>query len=153
MPDPIIDPQRFQVIQAQVEDGRRIIAALKIQRWEVLKWAVALNVGLVTAWIALKTDRTLTFTWLSAGVGVAAAILILHYNKRAAGARIDLDRSLALLKPVITHEELRRRKTFIPQGFWDKLRLFFHDGWELLVFSGVLLGTVVVTYFVTGFPR
>jgi hypothetical protein len=144
MPEPIIDPQRFQVIQAQIEDGRRLIATLKVQRWEVLKWAVALNVGLVTAWVALDRPPPFIFTGLALGVALAALLLILHYNKRAVGARKDLNHTFSLLEAVIKPEERRR------EGRPDNKR-FFHDGWELLIFTLVLLGTVVVTYTVTAY--
>jgi hypothetical protein len=153
MPEPVIDQQRFQVIQARVEDDRRLIAAVKIQRWDVLKWAVALNVGLVTAWVALGKQPSLIFTGLGAVVASAAIVLIFHYNKRAAGARTDLDRALALLAPIIKHEELMNRETFMRKGFYGKLRLLFHDGSELVIFTLVLIVTVAVTYFVTGLNR
>jgi hypothetical protein len=103
----------------------------------------------VTAWIALKTGPTIVFTGLGAGVALAALILILHYNKRATGARRDIGHVLLLLEPVIKLEERRPADTL--KRF--KKHSYFHDGWELVIFALVLLGTVVVTYFVTSLSR
>ena len=146
MADPIIDPQRFSIVQAQLEDGGRLIAALKVQRWEVLKWAVALNLGLITAWVALRAPPSLVFTGLASGVALGAFVLIPHYNKRATGARRDIEHTFSLIEPVIKYAELGREET---RKRYEKVS-FFHDDAELLVFTLVLLGTVAAAYLITG---
>jgi hypothetical protein len=40
-----IENKEFQVASAALEDHRRFIAAHKIQRWEVLKWGVSINIA------------------------------------------------------------------------------------------------------------
>jgi hypothetical protein len=149
MPEPAIDQQRFQVVHSEIETRHKIIAALKVQRWEVLKWAVALNVGLVTAWVAIGKPPTLIFTILATGVAVGAIILIWHYNERARGARGDLLGMFKLLDPVIRYDELRAPRT----AERIKKKSYFHDGWELFLFTAILLTTVVLTYLVTGLSR
>ena len=48
-----VNDKEFQVITAALDDCRKLIAAGKVQRWEVVKWGVAVNVGLATAAAAL----------------------------------------------------------------------------------------------------
>jgi hypothetical protein len=40
--------KEFQVLCATLEDQRRLIAAGKAQRWDVIKWGVSINLGLAT---------------------------------------------------------------------------------------------------------
>jgi hypothetical protein len=40
--------KEFQVLCATLEDQRRLIAAGKAQRWDVVKWGVSINLGLAT---------------------------------------------------------------------------------------------------------
>ena len=42
----------FTALHACLEDNRRLIAAGKVQRWEVFKWAVAVIIALTTAAVA-----------------------------------------------------------------------------------------------------
>jgi hypothetical protein len=44
-----IDDRKFQVIVSAHDDCRRQIAAGKVQRWDVVKWGVTVNVALATA--------------------------------------------------------------------------------------------------------
>ncbi len=39
----------FQVIAAALDDCRRLIAAGKVQRWDVVKWGVTVNTALGAA--------------------------------------------------------------------------------------------------------
>jgi hypothetical protein len=47
-------PEEFKFACSSLDDNRKLIAAGKSQRWEVIKWAVALNVGLATVSIAIN---------------------------------------------------------------------------------------------------
>src|SRR5262245_9108901 len=84
-----MDPQKFQVLHSALEDCRKLIAAIKIQRWEVLKWAIALNAGLVAAHVTAGKSSPNTIRMTALGVAVAAFVLILFYNERARSSRAD----------------------------------------------------------------
>ncbi len=77
---------------AALEDHRKLIAAGKSQRWDVIKWAVTLNVALTTALIALLKDHPGVGKWfflLALFVVGIAALLMLHYNNRMKNVRND----------------------------------------------------------------
>jgi hypothetical protein len=46
--------QQFQILLGILDDRRRLIAALKLQRWGVVKWAVTVNVALTAAAFAFR---------------------------------------------------------------------------------------------------
>jgi hypothetical protein len=77
----------FQVITAGLDDCRRLIAAGKVQRWDVVKWGVTVNIALAVAAAtqALRPDYSLF--WLAVAVSFASWLLVWHYNKRMSGAR------------------------------------------------------------------
>jgi protein-S-isoprenylcysteine O-methyltransferase Ste14 len=43
------DEEELKVVYSALDDQRRLIAAGKVQRWDVVKWAVTVNVALATA--------------------------------------------------------------------------------------------------------
>src|SRR5713101_2631611 len=86
----------FQIACSALDDWRRVIAAGKIQRWEVLKWGVALNLALTTLSISIKVSGW----WLivvTALIAFASRFLIFHYNDRVVGARQSATAIIALL--------------------------------------------------------
>jgi uncharacterized membrane protein len=85
-------PQEFQVASAILEDHRKLIAAGKSQRWDVIKWSVTVNVALATALLALVKEHPYAGKWLfglAVVVAVIAFLLILHYNNRLRNIRND----------------------------------------------------------------
>jgi hypothetical protein len=84
------DLRFFQVCCAILDDHRKLIAAGKVQRWEVLKWAMTVNLVLATASITLGTASTRGgILGLSILVAVVGALVILYYNDRMTNARND----------------------------------------------------------------
>ena len=75
---------------ASLENERRLIAAGKLQRWDVVKWVLTANSALLAAAVALRDTpwpfHALFFflTIVIAGVGHN---LVAHYNTRMTGAR------------------------------------------------------------------
>jgi hypothetical protein len=51
-----MNEHEFHVACAILDDQRKLIAAGKSQRWDVIKWALMINVALATASIALQTQ-------------------------------------------------------------------------------------------------
>ena len=92
------DEEELKVIYSALDDQRRLIAAGKVQRWDVVKWGVTVNVGLATAAAAipfkgafnlfgLAVPFSLIPFLLAVLVAFTSWLLVLHYNRRATGAR------------------------------------------------------------------
>jgi hypothetical protein len=83
------DEEELKVIYSALDDCRRLIAAGKVQRWDVVKWGVAVNVGLATAAAAIPFEGAFSFVpfGLAVLVAVVSWLLVLHYNRRVTGAR------------------------------------------------------------------
>jgi hypothetical protein len=71
-------------------ESRKLIAAGKIQRWDVVKWSVTVNIALAVVAAAAPAPAVffrLCLLVLSAGVLVASWRLVVHYNRRMEGAQ------------------------------------------------------------------
>ena len=81
--------EELKVIYSALDDQRRLIAAGKVQRWDVVKWGVTVNVALATA--AAVTKFNVAFSSISFALAVLVAFvgwqLVSHYNDRVTGAR------------------------------------------------------------------
>jgi hypothetical protein len=81
----MIDPEEkeFAIAVGILDDCRRYIAAHKIQRWDVVKWGVSVNLALAVAAAApALADFRPYLLLLSAGVAAASWGLVLHNNRR-----------------------------------------------------------------------
>jgi hypothetical protein len=75
-----------------IDDNRRLIAAGKAYRWDVVKWAVTLNVALAGASIALRQQHvevSVLFFFFAIGVAILAALLISEVTRRMTVTRND----------------------------------------------------------------
>jgi hypothetical protein len=63
------------------EDNCKLVAAGKMQRWDVVKWVVSVNLALASA-SAISGKSQLAFCALAVIVAVLGAILVSHYNLR-----------------------------------------------------------------------
>ena len=88
-----LDPRhkdQLSVILSFIDDSRRLIEAGKGRRWEVFKWAVAINLLLVP--IAYTHQKfpfpAVVFDIISGASSLMAITLILHYDRRIDGARM-----------------------------------------------------------------
>jgi hypothetical protein len=81
--------EELKVIYSALDDCRRLIAAGKVQRWDVVKWGVTVNVALATAAALIKFS--VVFSSISFAIAVLVAFvswqLVSHYNDRVTGAR------------------------------------------------------------------
>lgn len=68
------------------DDNRALIAAGKVQRWDVVKSTVTLNLALATAAIALERHE-IAIALCSIIVAGAGFFLVLHYNSRLTAVR------------------------------------------------------------------
>jgi hypothetical protein len=84
----VMTPEDFKIACLCLEDCNLLIAAGKIQRWDVVKWAVTTNLALATASILLRSAHAGgMFFFFSLLVAAAGATLVYHYNRRMTGAR------------------------------------------------------------------
>jgi hypothetical protein len=88
------------VILSCLDDTRRIIEGGKGRRWEVFKWAFALNILLVSVTVARDQLPISAHALLVAAMvtSAMAGLLIDHYDNRMDGARERADRLYAWLR-------------------------------------------------------
>ena len=142
----MVDPEgggtsdkEFQVIVSALDDCRRLIAAGKAQRWEVVKWGVAVNIALATAAAAPALGHNFSLFWLAVAVSIASVLLVGHYNKRMSGARetatvlSDRLKWFGINYDAITQAKRTRTKPTISYSAGE-----YYDWRELLIFSAVL---------------
>jgi hypothetical protein len=92
-----MNDQEFQIACLYLQDCQRLIAAGKLQRWDVVKWTLTVNFALATAsGIAHKAQGF--FLFLSVLVAALGFILIVHYNQRITRAREDSNKPVTYLR-------------------------------------------------------
>jgi hypothetical protein len=126
------DDRKFAIQNGILDDERRLIAALKLQRWDVVKWAVTVNMALCAAAIAVSASEHFTkaasmhLFWLAGIVTVIGEMLLLYYNRRLTKTREDSRQTKDHLTAL--------GATFIDTSKPPK----FYDWQELLIFSLIL---------------
>lgn len=137
----------FQVIASAHDDCRRQIAAGKVQRWEVVKWGVAVNVGLATAAAALGRNIPLhVILLLAVAVAIASLLLLGHYNKRMSGARRTATTLAGRLRSYhIDYDAIL--ETDVARSYSTDE---YYDWPELIIFSAII-GVSVLLVFVVAF--
>ena len=132
--------REFQVITSAMDDCRRQIAAGKVQRWDVVKWGVAVNTALAT--VAVLRQRSIAPFLFALAVAVASGLLVWHYNKRMTGARRGSDQVTAYfheagidLSKIIPVEEARGDRT---PGMYDAE--------ELYIFGYIIGGSILPAF-------
>lgn len=136
----MMKPQEFQLACLFLQDSQRLIAAGKIQRWEIVKWAVALNIGLAA--VSLVDVVGPAAFILCVGVAIVSIFLIFHYNRRMTGARKSskhLDEKLS--KEVISIQQLTGEGPYS-----DDLRNY--DCLELCMFPAIVVFSILPSYLV-----
>jgi hypothetical protein len=75
-----------------LDDHRRLIAAGKTHRWDIVKWAVTINVALAGASVTLRNqsgNATELFWWLALGVVILSVCLMWEITRRMTATRND----------------------------------------------------------------
>jgi hypothetical protein len=133
-PENPMTEDQFKFAMASLEDNRRLIAAGKSQRWDVIKWAIALNVALATASTAIpQPTAALTIFVFTMINSLIAEMLVFYYTKRVTGAR---NNSVTvynyLTRNNIDCAEISGKDTMTDRD-WR------HDFGELMLFGSILL--------------
>ena len=75
-----------------IDDHRRLIAAGKTHRWDIVKWDVTINVALAAASITFRHSSGNApglFLWLALGVVILSIALLWEITRRMTAARND----------------------------------------------------------------
>jgi hypothetical protein len=138
-----MNEREFHVACAILDDDRKLIAAGKSQRWDVIKWGVTINVALATAAIALHEHESAAkwLFWLAVIVAAIACGLMLHYNNRMKNTRND---------SVAPEEYLAHNGVDLDAitGRKSERVSWLYDREELALFTVILLVSVVPTFVV-----
>ena len=113
------------------ENTTNLIAAGKVQRWEVVKWVVAANVALATASVAPVFDsgsRFFIFLFALAISGFGSWLLA-HYNSRMTAARKRLQALNTYIQKHVSDISA------IGAGEWDKSKDEDYDWQEIRTFN------------------
>jgi hypothetical protein len=94
-----VQDQDFAIASLLLQNQQRLIAAGKVQLWEVVKWTIAVNLALAIASVGIGTAGAgiliVLFTVL---VALGGGALVYHYSRRITGARRDADRVTAYFR-------------------------------------------------------
>jgi len=155
------DEEELKVIYSALDDCRRLIAAGKVQRWDVVKWGVTVNVALATAAALIPfkgafdvCGLAVPFSFIPFGLAVVVAlvglVLVLYYNCRMTEARKDAERLIGRMKEKhdIDYEDIIGKAVASHYA-----RGFLYDLLELLLFTIILLGSVLLPLLPAIWPR
>lgn len=82
-------PDEYSLAKFFLEDNARLFAAGKVQRWEVVKWAVAFNLALSAAATAEAISAGFLLA-LATTITVAAGLLLAHFNEKMTRCRATI---------------------------------------------------------------
>jgi len=134
-----------------LNDHRRLIAAGKTHRWDIVKWAVTINVTLAGASVTLvKLQQTeshmtlspqLMFLWIAAVVFMLAVWLMWEVTRRMTAARNDARTTLIYLagKQIDIRAVTGRE---VPPKPYDKS----YDRQESRIYIAIVLASVVPAF-------
>jgi hypothetical protein len=132
------EEREFQVAFSGIDDCRKLIAAGKIQRWDVVKWAVTVELALSAAAITFHKPKAETsycaFFALSLLTSIAAGLLVWHYNRRMTGAR----KTATHLVKWLHDQGMPYDKIMHYETAKDYAKGWTYDKEKLIIFSGVL---------------
>jgi hypothetical protein len=127
--------QQLQLAFSALDTWRQVIAAGKTQRWDVVKWAVTVNLGLTTVSAAIEKLGLIPFA-LACLVALASIFLVLHYNNRMVGARRAAQETVNWMKnngldcdPILGSVDTTSK---------------YYDKQELIIFSLILSASAIL---------
>jgi hypothetical protein len=78
-----MNQHEFQFACNIIDDVRRLVTAGKTQRWDIVKWAVTINMALAAASVAVKQQHvSAAFFFLAVGVVVIAFFFMWEITRR-----------------------------------------------------------------------
>jgi hypothetical protein len=151
MNDKTDSDKELQIIFSALDDQRRLIAAGKVQRWDVVKWGVTVNVALATAAAAIPFKGALDVCGLAVpfslipfllavAVAFVSLVLVLYYNKGTSDARNDATHLVNQMKD----RDIDYARIVGKDLASHYSKGFFYDWPELLLFAFILFGSVLL---------
>jgi hypothetical protein len=137
-----VTDQDFQISCLLLQDQQRLIAAGKVQRWDVVKWSVAFNLALATASVSIDKGTGGLFFFFAVLVAAAGGGLVYHYNKRITGARGDSEKVTNYFRDAGI--DLSK---IIPTQARDDRAPAMYDAEELYIFSYIIAGSILPPLF------
>jgi len=135
--------KHFQAACGVLDDLRRLIAAGKLQRWDVVKWTVAINIAV--AGVALSKDLRGNYLVLIALViAVIGLCLVLYFNLRITRTRKQAESVEKYLANL--HEIPFSAISYDPKRQQPKVD-FFYDWEELIAYAAILTLSVLGVLF------
>ena len=142
-----IQSEEFQFACLYLQDQQRYIAAGKVQRWEVMKWAVSVNLALATASLATGASKWALFVFCLL-VAVMSIYLLHHYNHRITEVRHDSNDIMTRLSKAHPNiEKLTGTKRYPTEP--DELEKY--DKEEMTLFTYVIGFSIVPAFVVAAF--
>jgi hypothetical protein len=131
-----MDDKEFAVVSSAMDACRNLIAAGKVQRWDVVKWGVTVNLALATVAATVSPSRGSSFTLfaVAAMVSIGSLFLVLHYNRRMTGAR----RTAVHLTKVLTENGIDYDRILDTDIAREYSRGESYDREELMTFGIIL---------------
>jgi hypothetical protein len=142
-----ITTEEFKFACDCLQDCQRYIAAGKVQRWEVMKWAVSVNLILTTAALATSASKWAMFIFCVFVSGVSIYLLH-HYNWRMTKVRSRVQSIVDLL--YIDHPNIKKFDGDEPYST-DLEKLKEHDKQEMTLFFWVIALSAIPAFCVWAF--
>jgi hypothetical protein len=144
-----MDDKEFAIVCSAMEDCSRLIAAGKVQRWDVVKWGVTVILALATAAAAIGPSfaPSISLFFVAVMVSVGSCYLVLHYNRRMTGAR----QTAVHLVQVLEENGIDYNKLLHSDVARDYSKGASYDKEELITFGIILIIApclVFIRYFV-----
>jgi hypothetical protein len=137
-----ISKEELDAVLRLFDDRRALIAAGKIQRWEVMKWVVTANFTLGAVSAATRQFHLL-FTVFAGLIVVIGLALLWHHNLRITQYR----QSLASVNTFIRENVIDLN--MIGKTVFDRAKDVNHDDREMYLFYGTTLLSVFPTLLVS----
>jgi len=135
------DEVRFAL--SVLDDHRRLIAAGKTHRWDIVKWAVTVNMALAGASVTLKhqdENATGLFFFLTLGVVTLCGWLMAEITRRMTAARNDTLAPLKYLSERGINSGNVTGKAPPERYKWT------YDEEELLIYGSILVASIAPAF-------
>jgi hypothetical protein len=136
-----LSKEQLDVVLRVFDDIRSLIAAAKVQRWEVLKWAATINIALAAAAAGFKRSPAAFFVFavIIAAFGIG---LIFYYNLRLTRTRARLP---------IVHKFLRDNVIDLKETAgleYGMVKNADYDKEEMYLFTSIVAFSIVPTFLI-----
>jgi len=134
-----ISREQLDVVLRLFDDRRALIAAGKVQRWEVVKWAVTANFALGAASAGIQKGLHGLFFVFSVVISIMAVALLWHYNSRVTQVRASQSSINAFLTDNVIDVSKVGSENFV------QMKTSEYDYQEMRMFYGASVFSILPT--------